>query len=135
MKTSRVTWGATSELVPGSDLFDLAEAEPADGVAGVDLGALQRDHHAAMLLAALCWPVLLALPLRIKDKCVRSKQKVTAYDERGSGTIPETVSGGSGLTRPFSTRLVIMTMTPVFCSHTILQKSLKVDLSGPWAAM
>lgn len=38
-------------------------------------------------------------------------------------------------TRPFSTRLVIMTMMPVFCSHTILQKSSKVDLSGPWEAM
>lgn len=46
------------------------------------------------------------------------------------GTVLETVSR-SELTRPFSTRLVIMTMTLVFCSHTILQKSLKVDLSGP----
>lgn len=39
------------------------------------------------------------------------------------------------LTRPFSTRLVIMTTTPTFCSQIILQKSSVLDLSGPWAAM
>lgn len=46
------------------------------------------------------------------------------------GTVLKTISR-SELTSPFSIRLVIMTMTLVFCSHTILQKSLKVDLSGP----
>ena len=39
------------------------------------------------------------------------------------------------LTRPFSTRLVIMTMTLTFCSQIILQKSSVLDLRGPWAAM
>ena len=70
-----MTWRVTPELTLGSDLFDLAQAETADGVARVDLSALQRDHHIAVLLAALCWPVLLALPLRIKAKCVKSKQR------------------------------------------------------------
>lgn len=36
------------------------------------------------------------------------------------------------LTRPFSSRLVVMTMTSDFCSHTISQKSLTVSGSGPY---
>lgn len=39
------------------------------------------------------------------------------------------------ITRPFSTRLVIMTITPTFCSHIILQKSSRLPFSGPWAAI
>lgn len=39
------------------------------------------------------------------------------------------------LTLPFSTRFVIMTMIPVFCSQIILQKSSNVDFRGPWVAM
>lgn len=38
-------------------------------------------------------------------------------------------------TRPFSLRLVIMTITPTFCCQIILQKSSLPDLRGPWAAM
>lgn len=48
-------------------------------------------------------------------------------------TFPSRAEGQPTL--PFSTRLVIMIMIPVFCSHTILQKSSNVDLRGPWAAM
>lgn len=38
------------------------------------------------------------------------------------------------LTHPFSTRLLIMTMMQMFCSHIILQKSSMLGLTGPWAA-
>lgn len=48
-------------------------------------------------------------------------------------TVEKSCSGS--LTLPFSTRLVIMTMTPTFCSQTICQKSPVLDLRGPWAAM
>lgn len=39
------------------------------------------------------------------------------------------------LTLPFSTRFVIITITPTFCSHTIRQKSGVLDFKGPCAAM
>lgn len=42
---------------------------------------------------------------------------------------------GLGLTRPFSTSLVVMTMTRVFSCHTICQKSLTVASRQPWLAM
>lgn len=38
-------------------------------------------------------------------------------------------------TRDFSSSLVIMTIVAVLCSHTILQKSLRVSGSGPCVAM
>lgn len=39
------------------------------------------------------------------------------------------------LTLPFSTSLVIMMITPTFCSQIIRQKSSVLDFRGPWAAM
>lgn len=42
---------------------------------------------------------------------------------------------GSILTRPFSTSLVVMTMTLVFSCHTICQKSFTVVAKHPWVAM
>lgn len=39
------------------------------------------------------------------------------------------------LTRPFSTSLVVMTITLVFSCHTICQKSLTVVARHPWVAM
>lgn len=46
-------------------LFNLGvpDGEAAHGVAGMDICALQRDDDVAVLLAILCWPVLIAFPL------------------------------------------------------------------------
>lgn len=44
-------------------------------------------------------------------------------------------SVGLGPTRPFSTSLVVMTMTRVFSCQTICQKSLTVASRQPWLAM
>lgn len=108
-------------------LFDLGvpDEETPQGVAGVHFGAFQRHHDVAVLLAVLRGPVLVTLPL---GGGVRQSQSLTAPRPAG---IWEEVEP----TLPFSTRLVIMMMIPVFCSHTMRQKSSNVDLRGPWAAM
>lgn len=44
--------------------FSVSYEEAAQGVAGVHFGAFQSHHDVSVLLAVLCWPVLVTLPLQ-----------------------------------------------------------------------
>ncbi|KAF3856938.1 hypothetical protein F7725_017661, partial [Dissostichus mawsoni] len=109
----------------GSHVRQLSSGGPADK--GEDGQGVLRDPHVGPLGVMILKhrPLTLRprlpapLPTLHDDKKQREEEGIKALNR----------------TRPFSTKLVIMTMTPVFCSHTIRQKSSKVDLRGPWAAM
>lgn len=111
--------------------FSVPNEETAQCVASVHFGAFQGHHDASILLAVLCWPVLVTFPLK-HTACTELHLNLS---ELQSNVCFDYAIDQSEPTLPFSTRFVIMTMTPVFCSHTILQKSSNVDLRGPWAAI
>lgn len=103
-------------------------------VAGVNFGVFQHHHNVSVLFAVLCWPVLITFSLKHTRFAVNDTH--THLREKPFGFLFSVCElQKEEHTLPFSTRLVIMTMIPVFCSHTILQKSSKVDLRGPWAAI
>lgn len=114
-------------------LFNLSVSykETPQCIAGVHFGAFQRHNDVAILLAVLCRPVLVTLPLE-------ERKQTPSLISTGHMTMNDSTRSGNGFSRPtlpFSTRLVIMIIIPVFCSQTIRQKSSNVDLRGPWAAI
>lgn len=109
--------------------FSVPYVEVPQRVARVHLGAFQRHHDVPVLLAVLRGPVLVTFPLN--DTTGEQGWRLSDVSPFGS----DSTCDGCEPTLPFSTRFVIMMMIPVFCSHTILQKSSNVDLRGPWAAI
>lgn len=63
----------------------------------------------------------------------RQNTSVAHVKQQQNADISEDVN--RKLTLPFSTSLVIMMITPTFCSQIIRQKSSVLDFRGPWAAM
>ena len=54
------------------------------------------------------------------------------YDKQGGWGVVPLSRRALFLTLPFSVHRVNMTMFRMFCSHTILQKSSRVEGRGPW---
>lgn len=100
-----------------------------DGVVGQLFGALHCHQETAVLLLHLWRPVLVTFSL--KEQWAPQMMLETLFPTDRTFLKP----WGRWLTRPFSTRFVIMTTTLTFCSHTILQKSSVLDMRGPCAAM